>query len=411
MAGAVALAAGAVPNVPAGVLRNVYSANGVNDGNGLSLNLRAFMQGPNGQTYQLTDNRLPNFIRNSGFWLAQRQAPGTATTYSATAGRAISADGWGITNENLSATFRRVDTNGALETGMAGRYYGEVLKTTSTGKLVLTQIIEGVESQLLRNRTVRFTAMLKGGGGATPSMKLALLCLNGAGTMDTIPATFVSAFNSAGVDPTFGANISKCTGGFVDDGGSVMSGSVLTCATSAGWQRFSAAFLVPNDCKNLIPAIWTDGQPAAGAGFDIGQCSLTDGYEIQDWSPQSYEIEFARVRRFYQRSFAADASGPQTAIGFSTGESVGIAGKAGAVANAGIIPVRYITPMKSQTPTLTLFNPASANALMRDETGGADMGTTTTNSSSGLGFIVNATGVAPAVGNVVSIHWTSDGEL
>src|SRR5262245_46312740 len=57
-----------------------------------------------------------NWIGNSGFWFAQRQAPGTATTYSSLTGRVFGPDRWAITNQNASATYQRTDTASAPET-------------------------------------------------------------------------------------------------------------------------------------------------------------------------------------------------------------------------------------------------------------------------------------------------------
>jgi hypothetical protein len=407
MAGILNLASGAAPATPSSGV-SLYTPSGINDANGLSQNRRILATGTAAEGLQITDNHLPNLIRNGGFWFAQRQAAGTATTYSATAGRALSADGWGITNENASATYQRIDTAGGIQAGYQNQYYGEFLKITSNGKLVVSQVIEGIDSIPFRNRALRFTAWLKSANSIAVNMSV--LYLNGSGTIDTIPATFVSAFGAGGTDPTFGTNISKCTGSNVSDGGSSMTGNVLKLTTATTWARFSAVWIVPNDCKNLIPAFWSDAQVTATQGFDVGQCSLTDGYEIQDWTPQSIAIEKERVCRYYQKSFT-EATAPAQNAGANTGESKGIAGKATAVANAGFIFHRYQPPMRTG-PGVTLYNPQAANALMRDQTAGADMGATATTGNTQNDVMINATGVAgTAVGNQIAIHWSADAEL
>jgi hypothetical protein len=62
------------------------------------------------------DDIKDNMIVNGGFEFAQRQVPGTLTTYSNTTGRSFGADRWGMTNENASIQFQNVDSIGATET-------------------------------------------------------------------------------------------------------------------------------------------------------------------------------------------------------------------------------------------------------------------------------------------------------
>src|SRR6185295_174945 len=150
---------------------------------------------------------LPNFLRNSGFWFAQRQVPGTATTYNNATGRAISADGWGITNENASATYLRTDTQGAVETGLQGRFYGQFTKITAAGKVIITQAVEGSDSIALRGRSVRFQVWLKSLVAASQTVKIGVVQLTAAGTADAITGTFISAVGANTVDPTLGTNL------------------------------------------------------------------------------------------------------------------------------------------------------------------------------------------------------------
>lgn len=411
MAGIINLGGGSPPAAAGSALgANIYLRFGGADGNGASISGRLFAD--NGLPCSLFAADRPNLIRNSGFWFGQRQAVNSATTYSNTTGRAISADGWGITNENASATYRRADTATTPETGMQGRYYGAFLKTTSNGKLCISQVIEGVDAIQLRNRVVRLQAWMKG-DGATPTIKFGLLELQAAGTIDTPPATFISAFNGGGTNPTFGANLAFLPSATPTPGDNVsITSNVASATLTSSWQRFSFAVTVSSNCKNLIPVFFSDQQITAAQGFDISQVSLTDGPEIQDWTPLSYELEYARVRRFYQRSFFSETTAPAQNVGVNTGEFKSIAGKATAVANAGFIPVRYAPPIRTSAPTITLYNPAAANALMRNLTGVADMGATATSSSTAFDFLITATGVAAtAVGDLCGIHWTADAEI
>ena len=410
MAGAIQLARGSSPNSPAAGNVTIWSPDFAQTGpNGEVIGGRVIALDQNGGKILLNANDRINYLRNGGFWFAQRQAPGAATTYSNPNSRAITADGWAISNANPSVTYQRIDTAAAIESGLQSRFYGQFLQITNTGKFVICQTIEGTDSIALRNRTVRFQVWMKGTTAAT--WRLGLLYLNASGTLDTIPATFVTAYGANSTDPTFGTNVSKiipATGQMLDNVST--ASNAFNCAVTTSWQRFSGVWGVPNDCKNLIAAIWSDSGVTATNGINIGQASLTDGYEIQDWSPLAYQLEFAKVRRFYQKSFAVDIA-PQQNVGLSTGELKGIAGKAGAVANAGFVFGRFDTPLRVAGGT-TLYNPAAANALMRNATGAADMGATSVTSNSVNDIMINATGVAAtAVGDQVSIHFTSDAEL
>lgn len=409
MAGVVDIASGANPTLvnSTSVVR-VWPTNG-SDGNGLSLAGR-LMHSQSAQTCQLSNGDRPNLIRNAGMWFAQRQPPGTATTYSSLTGRVISADGWGITNENASMTYQRIDTSGAVEAGYQNRYYGQFLKTTSNGKFCISQVIEGVDSMLLRNRVVRLQAMMKGAGAGTPTIKFGLLELQNAGTIDAPPATFISAFGGGGVNPTFGTNLAFLTAQTTPGDNVSIASNIASAVLTSSWQRYGMAVTVSTNAKNLIPVFFVDTQITATQGFALGQVSLTDGPEIQDWTPQPYPHELVRVRRFYQKSFNVD-TGPATNAGINTGEAKGIAGKAGAVANSGFIFVRFDVPLRTAGGA-TLYNPAAANALMRNATGAADMGATSVTANQTSDMLINATGVAAtAVGDQVSIHFTSDAEI
>ncbi len=357
----------------------------------------------------LSPNARINYLRNSGFWFAQRQNFTTAATYSATAGRAISADGWGITNENASATYRSIDTISAPEAGLQNRYYGEFLKITSTGKLVVSQFIESTDSAAIRGRTVRFTCWMKGTAGM--NVRLGVIQLNSAGTGDTPPATYISAFGGTSTDPTLGTNLAyinpKST---VTGDNCTVNGQAADCVLTTAWQRFSACFDVPTNAKNVIVSIWSNAQLTATNGFFLAQACLTDGFEIQDWSPLNAMDEFLRCQKFYASSFANSNTIPATNVGNNTGECRGIAGKAGAASE--FIAIRYPVKMRITPTTITLYNPLAANAQVRDITAGADMSASAVTGSTSLDFFVGATGAAgTAVGNLIAIHYTADAEI
>ena len=350
-----------------------------------------------------------NYVRNSGFWFAQRQTPSSATTYSNTSGRAISADGWGITNENASATFQRQDSAG-FAFGIQGRFYGDFLKTTSTGKLVVSQVIEGNDSNALRGRTVRVQCWMVQQVASGPVIRLGLAYLSSSGTMDSIPATFISAFGSNGVDPTLGTNLSliapKST--VLPENGTI-SGNAVSCTLTSGWRRYGACFDVPSTAKNLVVMLFSNNQLAATNGFSLTQVTLTDGYEIADWLPDPYEVELGRVRRHYWKTFNVDTA-PVTSIGVNTGEFRFTSPIAGATAFAGV-GGRLGVPMRT-APTFTLYNPSAANAQIRNITDGADLTGSSITANGEESFHLAGTGTAgTAAGEQLGVHITAEAEL
>lgn len=371
----------------------------------------------NGLVRTLTSVEWPkNHIINGGFNFAQRQVAGTLTTYSQTAARAYAADRWFLSNENASVQYQQVDTITAPETGHSHRYYAKVKKLTSTGKMLTGQILTAENSAVLRAKRVRLNVKMKRTVAGAMTVRLGMAQLTAAGTHDVVPGyaagapsgTFVSAWGAAGTDPTLGASVSRLTAVTGSaDGGTIANGS-LNCVLSGAWVRYSVCFDVPSDCKNVIPMIWTDGQPAALDELNIGEAIITEGVEIVDWIsiPQVQELD--RCNRFYAKSFAL-ATVPAQNAGL-TGSWRGGAANAGAVAIVhGFIPFPV---MMRAAPTVTLFNPAAANAFLRYIITPSDATATSATQITERGTEVTATGLAAWIaGGGVAIHWTADAEL
>ena len=362
-----------------------------------------------GSISYLGDQDLNNYLHNSGFWFAQRQTPGTPAAYSSTAGRAISGDRWGITNENASVNYSRTDTGTTPETGLQSKYYGNFNKITSTGKFMVTQVVEARDSQSLRGRTVRVQFWMKASSSKT--IRLGLIQLANAAADDTVPATFISAHGAGGTDPTLGTNLAYIApkSGVTPDNCTV-SGNACNCSVTTSWQRFGAVFDVPSNVRNLIPAVWTDGQFTATTDtLSLAQASLTDGYEIQDWSPCDISEELRNCQRYYCKSFDTDTAPAQNA-GLA-GAVRGYVSVAGATANQPI-GVRFPVQMRAAPGTFVFYNPSAANAFARNTTAGTDATATASSTPAGSGTDVFFTGIAAwTVAQAVAVHYTADAEI
>lgn len=395
----------AAPATPAAGKVSVYSETGGR--------LRA--KAASGADGYLAPGTYNNLIRNSGFWFAQRQVPGTLTTYSNVGGRITAgADGWGISNENASIQYRRVDSSGAVETNLYSRFWGEFTKLTANGKIQIMQALEGSNCANLRGRNVRLTMKMKSIVAASAQWNIAIVALGSGGTIDVIPSTagnFFTAQGANGVDPTLAANQTYIapTAGKTGDNCTAGANS-YACTVTAAWQRFSGVFTIPTTAKNLIVLVYSHNQVTVTNGLGVTEVMLSDGEHIQEWQAGSIYDEFQRVQRYYLKTFNMDTN-PAQSVGLNTGEFKFACVVAGAVATAGV-GFRFPVPMFKAATTLTLYNPSAANVQVRNVTDSADMTGSTVTANGEQGCWINFTGLAGnAAGEHLAVHLSADAEI
>lgn len=331
-----------------------------------------------------------NYAVNGGFDFAQEQTPGTLTKI---ADGEYGPDQWKCYRENADLQYRRVSGSGI--SGLTSPYYGEWKKITNAGKMLVCQPLEYLETVRFRGRTVSF--QLKMNSNAARTMKLAILELQAAGVADTIPAV-VSAWNANGTDPTFGANLAVIT-------------TPVSCDVTTTMQAFTFSGDVPSTSKNLLLAIWSDSDFAANDTLGVGEAGVYYGATQRAWTPINRTLEIQKIRRYVWKTFGIDIK-PEQNAGYS-GAIRSLSGKAGAVANSVTIGVKFPVAMFAN-PNVTTFNPAAANAQVRDTTAAVDCSST---SISGLTIspdtcTVHATGnAATAVGNIVEVHLLAKAQL
>lgn len=329
-----------------------------------------------------------NYLINGGFNFAQRQTPGTDTTIT---DEKYSADRWRCTRENADLQFSRQDASG--ESGLTSRYFGKFTKITSAGKLAIYQPLEFVDSIPLRGRDVIFQVQMK--ASAAKTVKIAIVELQAAGTADTLPAAFVTAWNVDSTDPTLGSNLAV-----VD--------SVQSCSVTTSWQNFSVTGTIPSDSKNLVLAIWSDADFSATDWLALAEAGFYRGSSTQTWAPEKYGDEMRKCQRYFCKSFAID-TGPAQNIGLSTGEYQFAAPRAGA--NAERSPYwKYPVRMRI-APTMTHYNPAAAASTWRDADASVNC-SSTFDATDEEGFHIQVTGHAStSVGNALRGHWIAEAEL
>ena len=243
-----------------------------------------------------------NYLINGGFDFAQRQVP---NTFSTIATDKYGFDRWRVSSQSASVQTTRGD---GVAGGIDCQYFGWHKQITNDGKFMVYQIIEGNNSQPLHGQTVTFSINML--ATANKTIRMGVIELANAGTIDTIPATFVSAWGDNTVDPTLGANLAYI--------GTPVSKSVLSNA----WATYSITVTIPTNSKNIICAIWTDSQFAALDILYTAKAGLYIGSVVPTWNPKPIQQELALCQRYYQNS--ANTGGILYGAGYATA-GVGIA--------------------------------------------------------------------------------------
>lgn len=333
-----------------------------------------------------------NLLINGGFDYAQRQTPGTLTTI---ADQAYGPDRWKMERSNAGLQYQRLD--GTAETSISSNWYGRFKKTTSAGTWIAYQWVLGQNSFPMRGQSAYYVVWLK--SNAIRNIKASIVVLGSGGTINTIPSPLVTSWGPF----SMGANVTMANG----------SGSGDTLAVSTSWTGFGGSAIgLSTSLLNIGFAIWTEDNFAADDTLDVAmvQMGLGDGVSaVRTWMERHAQQELALCRHFYRKSFNVDTA-PAQNVGAATGETSFGAFTAGA-AQQRSQRIEFDTPMWG-APTVTTYNPAAANAEVRDETAGADCSAVAANDVEQTGFDISATGNAgTAVGNKLGIHWSAVKEL
>lgn len=377
---------------------------------------------PNGVINTLPQDGLRdrNIITNGGFTIQQRlTAASSAITGISTTTRAGQvADRWAVTaSVAANLNWAQIDTAAAVETGLLARYYGSIIKSTAVKKVMLSQFIINSEMAHLRGQKVRLSVKTNIKVGNAQTLKLGLLQLSAAGTVDVCPAFLSGAWSvSAGTDPAWGTNIAAIApdaSPSAENG--TISGSYLNIsALQTTWLRSSCVFTVPSNAKNLVVVLFSDDSGGATDNISIAELQLTQGPEIVDYVEPPLAEMLIRCQRFFCKSFPLTVV-PAASVAVATGGNgeTGMIMKAGAVALASAIQIRFPIRMW-RTPTLTLFTPVAAGAVPYriNGTGPAVQTTVATTGLLDMGAVVTSTGdAAGAVGDLVGLHYTAEAEF
>jgi len=338
-------------------------------------------------TFKARSNEGENLLANSAFDIWQE-----ATSYntSASAVKTHIADYWKIGSLGGNRTVSRV-------AGIASSQYAmKVQRTTgsSTAKVVVAQQFSTAESLYLSGKTVTISFDYAVGANYSPGSGPQVVLFYGSGFEEDIDLHATSpAFTTGGGNVTYALT------------------SQVSLTPGVVVRLISPPIAVPTAMSEIALAIYVGGfQGTAGAddSATIGSVKMEIGNIATHYRKPTIGEETLRCLRRFQKSFA-QATAPAQNAGALTGEKRWR--RFGPTAVSEGLHVQFAMPMRI-TPTLTFFNPAAANAQVRNETAGSDCTATTAQNVTDAGFEIACTGPAGgAAGDWLGVHWVADSRL
>jgi hypothetical protein len=230
--------------------------------------------------------------------------------------------------------------------------------------------------------------------------KIKLQVLVWANTADAITSDVVNAWGAEGVQPTFAT-----------DWAARVSSNYSTLSNN--WQRFEFdEVVIPSGTVNNIAVfIWVDD-----TDLDIGDVlyltgvQLTAGNHSRAFKHRRFEEELAECKRYYQKSFL---------YGTQPAQSAGVANSYAHIKirstptddEANYIPFQV---EMFKDPTVTLYSPGAATSDWWNVTEGTPeaSGTSAIASQGTQGaLIINAGAANDEVDDIMTIHYTAEGEM
>jgi hypothetical protein len=259
-------------------------------------------------------------------------------------------------------------------------------------------IIEAKEAQKLRGQTMAFRPRVR----CSSAQTIRCAVLEWTGTADSVTSDIVNDWTSS--------DYSDGAGKFFVDASLIPLGTAG--ATPGQFTDFvSLPVTIGNGCNNIILFIWTEGAAAQNVTLDIGKVRFVLGTFASDLYIPTFDETLRYAMRFYEKSFGYTVA-PAQGVGTSGDGEWRFIQAVGAAVAGQIAWAKYRVP-KRTTPVGTLYNPAVANAQVRNLTTASDCAAAGFNTLGTEAFNISfTTAVAGSVaGNVNAVHWTADARL
>lgn len=322
-----------------------------------------------------------NAIINGDFAIAQR-----GTTFNTPANNAYTFDRWYVAYDGTIGTFsvnQNVFSPGTIVNGRERKYFmnwnQSVAGSGSTFRQ-FSQKIKDVRTFANQQVTLSFWAY--------------------ADAARNIQASLIRVYGSGGSPSA--ADVGAASG---------------TIALTTTAQRFVIPLTLPSLAGKTIGTNDDDSLQLTFSlplnttmTINLWDVQLELGPVATEYERKSFEQSLLDCLPYYEKSFGYTTA-PAQNVGAASGEFQAPAAVGASTANNAMFQVKY-RQRKRGTPTVTLYNPAAANAQARNETLNTDCTATAVANSTKEGFTVGATTPASTVaGNLMGLHWDSSAEL
>ena len=328
-----------------------------------------------------------NLIINGNFQVWQRGAGGNAAFAVPASTTMYTADRWQVmTNANqLTTVSQQIQAIPGFFTGVVTRNAGQ----TGAGIMrfctsLTNDMCEGVAGNIV---TISFQIAV--GLGYSP-----------AGGLITM-----TVYSGTGTDK------SGINGGFTGSSAAI-SQTFVPPAGSFGAFSFSSAALGSTVSQLAVEFSWAPtGTAGANDEINIKNIQLEISPKATNFEYKSFNEQLIDCQYFYSKSFNYNVT-PAQNTGILGSEETWAGTNASTA--SGVSNLIHFPRTMRTTPTITLYNPAAANAQARNliDSGGADCSSTTASTGGNRGFYVTYNGSASGIiGNNTAINWTADNEL
>ena len=320
---------------------------------------------------------------NGSFEVWQRGAGSSASFAVPASTTQYTADRWYITTGANEASVVAAVAPLTSPSNLAGKITRNSGQTGTT-TYVFGYPLDTFELAKMRGGKVTISAVVKSGANWTPAS-------------GTINCTFYVGTGA----------VAKRGGGFTGETNVVVASANLAVSTQGTLSGTSAATVPANATQGEVQFTWTPvGTAGADDSITIDDVQLEVGVFASTMERQPFERMLIGCIRHFSKTFVYGTA-PAQNVGVNTGEFQALAGKT--TTGADVMPFRYRLPMRATPGTITTYNPAGANAQVRDETFGGDCSATGTANVTAETITITATGNAgSAVGNTLGIHLTID---
>lgn len=265
----------------------------------------------------------------------------------------------------------------------------------SAQRMGLAQIVESANCRDLRSVITTLAGRVR--LSTTDTLRYAVLEHTGAA--DAVTSDVVNSWT----------NTTYTAGQFFIAGINVLAVGQVSCA-AATWRDLTALnATLGASANNIVVFVWTENAVAQNVTLDLNRMQWEPGAVASKFELRPFQLELTLCQRYFEKSFAL-ATAPAQNVGNFTGESFFWARAAGAAFTT-FPNVNFIAP-KRAAPTLTQYNPAAANAEIRDATNNVDYTASATEARGVWGFSPYGQGnAATTAGARIGIHWTAEAEL